>query len=64
MPRKHKMKLKLIETKIEEKIIYYSGYRIRLCLIRFEINKSVSEQQVAFISKHEEGTTFCEICFN
>jgi len=58
------MKAKFSETKISEKLIFYAGYRIRICIIRFEHNKSVSEQMISFIAKNTEGVPLCEICLN
>ena len=58
------MKLKLSEIKIYEKITFYEGYRIRVCIIRFELDKSVAEHEVAFISRHQKGIPSYEICLN
>tara|TARA_B100001094_G_C18097511_1_gene753805 strand:- start:769 stop:951 length:183 start_codon:yes stop_codon:yes gene_type:complete len=58
----------IIDEKIlQETIIFYAGYKIRACTLRFSLwqdNYSVAEQQVVFISKQFKNVPFQEICLN
>ena len=58
----------IIDEKIlQETVIYYAGYKIRACTLRFclwEDNHTQIEQQVVFISKQLKNTPFQEICLN
>ena len=58
----------LIDEKIlRETVIYYGGYKIRACVLRFSLwgdSSFTAKQQVVFIAKQYEDIPFEEICLN
>ncbi len=58
----------IIDEKIlQETVIYYAGFKIRACTLRFclwQDNHTVIEQKVVFIVKQFKNIPFQEICLN